>query len=169
MRSRFFFVFAAVLVALFAVQLTPPVQSALVVPWTEGLARVSAGLITLGDSNVVSFGKMLQSTRNGFTVSIESGCNGVEAALVLIAAMLAFPAPWRHKAIGIAAGLFAVQALNVVRVISLFYLGQWSLRAFEWAHLYLWQALIMLDVLVVWLVWIRAVPAEGGAAQGAPA
>ena len=26
---------------------------------------------------------------------------------------------------------------------------------FEFAHLYLWQALIMLDVLVVWLLWIR--------------
>jgi len=169
MKSRFFLVFAAVLVALFAVQLTPPVQSALVVPWTEALARVSARLITLGDSNVVAFGKMLQSTRNGFTVSIESGCNGVEAALVLIAAMLAFPAPWRHRAIGIGAGLFAVQALNVVRVISLFYLGQWSLRAFEWAHLYLWQALIMLDVLIVWLVWIRAVPAERDAPPAAAA
>jgi len=28
---------------------------------------------------------------------------------------------------------------------------------FEFAHLYLWQALIMLDVLVVWLLWIRQV------------
>jgi exosortase/archaeosortase family protein len=51
-----------------------------------------------------------------------------------------------------------VQALNVLRVISLFYLGQWSASAFEWAHLYVWQALIMLDVLVVWLVWIRTLP-----------
>ena len=50
---------------------------------------------------------------------------------------------------GIVAGLAAVQALNVVRVVSLFYLGQWDTSAFEWAHLYLWQALIMLDVLPV--------------------
>jgi exosortase H (IPTLxxWG-CTERM-specific) len=72
--------------------------------------------------------------------------------------MLAFPAPAKHRAIGIVAGLCAVQALNVVRVISLFYLGQWSAEAFEWAHLYVWQALIMLDALVVWLVWIRTLP-----------
>ena len=43
----------------------------------------------------------------------------------------------------------------MVRVISLFYLGQWNLALFEFAHSYLWQALIMLDVLVVWLVWVR--------------
>jgi len=29
---------------------------------------------------------------------------------------------------------------------------------FEWAHLYVWQALIMLDVLVVWLIWVRTLP-----------
>ena len=27
--------------------------------------------------------------------------------------------------------------------------------AFEWAHLYVWQTLIMVDVLVVWLLWLR--------------
>jgi hypothetical protein len=43
-------------------------------------------------------------------------------------------------------------------VASLFYLGQWNANAFQWAHLYLWQALIMLDVLIVWLVWIRTLP-----------
>ena len=106
-------------------------------------------------SNVAAYGKILQSTTNGFAVSIEAGCNGIEAAIVLIAAMFAFPAPWKHRIIGILAGLFAVQLLNIVRVISLFYLGQWNMDVFNWAHLYLWQALIMLDVLIVSLIWIR--------------
>ena len=57
---------------------------------------------------------------------------------------------------GLAAGFVAVQGLNVVRVISLFYLGQWNTQVFNFAHEYLWQALIMLDVLVVWLLWVRA-------------
>ncbi|WP_367113325.1 hypothetical protein [Zoogloea sp.] len=47
--------------------------------------------------------------------------------------------------------------MNVLRVISLFYLARWDKDFFEFAHLYLWQALIMLDVLIVWLVWIRIV------------
>jgi len=115
------------------------------------------------DPHVASFGKVLQSTTNGFAISIEAGCNGIEAALILVAAMLAFPAPWKHRAVGIAAGMVAIQVLNIARVVSLFYLGQWSLRAFEWAHLYLWQALIMLDVLIVWLLWIRTLPATPGA------
>lgn len=157
---RFFILFVAILVTLFATELTQPVQSAAVLPWTEALVRISAGLITLFDSHVAAFGKTLQSTTNVFAVSIEAGCNGIEAAIVLIAAMLAFPAPWQHRMIGILVGLSAVQVLNIVRVISLFYLGQWNMKVFEWAHLYLWQALIMLDVLIVWMVWIRMLPSS---------
>ena len=153
---RFATVFVLLLAASFAIELTPPVQAAVVIPWTEGLARLSAGILTIFDPHVAALGRVLQSTRNGFAVSIEAGCNGLEAALVLISAMVAFPAPWRHRLIGMAIGLAAVQALNVLRVVTLFYVGQWDMRAFEWAHLYLWQALIMLDVLIVWMLWIRS-------------
>lgn len=165
---RFFILFILILLMLFAAELTPPVQNAVVLPWTEALARISAGLIMLFDVNVAAFGKILQNTTNGFAVSIEAGCNGIEAAIVLIAAMLAFPAPWKHRVIGILAGLSAVQVLNVVRVISLFYLGQWNMEVFEWAHLYLWQALIMLDVLIVWLVWIRMLPPASSSSDVPP-
>ena len=166
--ARFFILFVVILVALFAAELTPPVQSAVVLPWTEALARISAALITVFDPRVAAFGKILQSTTNGFAVSIEAGCNGIEAAIILIAAMLAFPAPWKHRAIGVLAGLVAIQTLNVVRVISLFYLGQWNLKAFEWAHLYVWQGLIMLDALLVWMLWIRALPAMPATAAATP-
>jgi exosortase H (IPTLxxWG-CTERM-specific) len=160
--TRFFVLFLVILVALFAAELTAPVQNALVIPWTEALARISAAAVTLFDPHVTAYGRILQSTTSGFAVSIEAGCNGIEAAIVLIAAMLAFPAPWKHRAIGVVAGLFAVQVLNIVRVISLFYLGQWNMQVFEWAHLYLWQMLIMLDVLIVWLIWIRTLPVNIG-------
>jgi exosortase H (IPTLxxWG-CTERM-specific) len=163
--ARFCILFVVILVTLFAAELTPPVQKAVVLPWTEALARISSGLVTVFDSHVVAVGKILASTTNGFAISIEAGCNGIEAAIILIAAMLAFPAPAKHQVIGILAGLGAVQALNVVRVISLFYLGQWNMKAFEWAHLYVWQALIMLDVLIVWLIWIRTLPPIAGVQQ----
>jgi len=83
---------------------------------------------------------------------------------VLAAAMFAFPAPWRYRLLGLAVGFVAVQLLNIVRVISLFYIGQWNLAVFEWAHQYAWQALIMLDVLVVWLIWVRRVPRDDAVA-----
>jgi len=155
---RFFIVFLLLQAGLFGAELTPWAQRYFVEPWTNQLASISATLVTLADPNVVAAGKVLRSTQNGFAVSIEAGCNGVEATIVLLAAVLAFPAPWKNKLWGLFAGILAVQGLNIVRVISLFYLGQWDLRMFEWAHLYVWQALIMLDVLIVWLIWVRTLP-----------
>lgn len=155
---RFFVLFVVLLAVLFALELTPWAQAYFVVPWTNALAAISTSIVTMFDPNVVTAGKVIRSVTNGFAVSIEAGCNGVEATLVLCAAIFAFPAPWRHKAIGLVIGVLAVQLLNVVRVISLFYLGQWDLEVFEWAHQYVWQALIMLDVLIVWLIWVRRVP-----------
>jgi len=155
---RFFALFLVLLALLFAFELTPWAQAWFVVPWTNALAAVSTSIVTVFDPNVVATGKVMRSTGNGFAVSIEAGCNGVEATIVLLAAMLAFPAPWKHKWIGLAIGIVAVQGLNVIRVISLFYLGQWRHDVFEWAHLYVWQALIMLDVLIVWLIWVRRAP-----------
>jgi exosortase H (IPTLxxWG-CTERM-specific) len=160
---RFFIWFLILQAGLFGLELTPWAQKWFVVPWTDTLAAISAGIVTVFDPNVIAHGKVLQNTSNGFAVSIEAGCNGVEATIVLVAAMLSFPAPWKRKLIGLGIGVVAVQGLNIVRVISLFYLGQWDFNVFEWAHLYVWQALIMLDVLIVWLLWVRTLP------RGAPA
>ena len=67
---------------------------------------------------------------------------------------MAFPARTTHKLVAISAGFIFVQALNIVRIISLFYLGQWNYSVFEWFHLYLWPVLIMLDVLVVFALYL---------------
>ena len=166
---RFFLLFVVLLAVLFGLELTPWVQDWLIIPWTNSLASISTWIVTLFDGNVAAAGKVMRSTTNGFAVSIEAGCNGVEATLVLLAAMLAFPAPWRYKVLGLTIGVLAVQLLNVLRVISLFYLGQWNYDVFEWAHLYVWQALIMLDVLVVWLIWVRRVPRDDDSALPPPA
>lgn len=165
---RFFGLFLLIQALLFGAELTPWAQVHLVAPWTDALASVSASLVTLFDPGVAASGNVLRSARNGFAVAIEAGCNGVEASIVLVAAVLAFPASWRRKMIGVIAGIVAVQGLNIVRVISLFYIGQWSFAAFEWAHLYVWQALIMLDVLIVWLVWVRTLPRDDGPAASGP-
>jgi exosortase H (IPTLxxWG-CTERM-specific) len=155
---RFAGLFAAIIVALFALELTPPGQRFVVDPWTSGVVQATALLMRPFDSSVIAAGSMLLNPTTGFAVAVLAGCTGIEASIVLAAGMLAFPAPWRNRVIGLALGTLAIQALNLVRVASLFYLGQWNREAFEWAHLYLWQVLIMLDALVVWILWLRTLP-----------
>jgi exosortase H (IPTLxxWG-CTERM-specific) len=146
------------LVVLFTLEITTPVQDAVIIPFTAGIADVSSLIARSFDDQVIASGKIIRSMDNGFAVEIQPGCNGVEALIILFAAIFAFPAPFKHKLVGFGIGFFAIQLLNLVRIISLFYLGQWNMTAFKWFHLYLWQALIILDALVVWLIWLRYLP-----------
>ena len=75
--------------------------------------------------------------------------------MILAAAMLAYPAPWLKKLLGMVIGVLAIQILNVIRIISLYYLGAWSQKALDIAHLYVWPGLIILDALVIFLLWIH--------------
>ncbi len=155
---RFSILFVVMLLGLFTLEVLQPVQDAVILPFTAGIAHVSVFLIELFDEGVVSAGKVIRDLDTGFAISIEPGCNGVEALIILFAAIFAFPASLKHKLIGFAIGFVAIQSLNLVRIISLFYLGQWNMTWFNWFHLYLWQALIILDALVVWLIWLRMLP-----------
>jgi exosortase H (IPTLxxWG-CTERM-specific) len=152
------FVFVALLLGLFLIELLAPVQQHLIVPFTASLASISATLIELFGGAAAAQGKLLSNPTTGFAVSVEAGCNGVEACLVLVAAMLAYPAPWRAKLHGLAVGLVAVQALNTGRIISLFYLAQWHMDWFHFAHETLWQGLIILDVLLIFMFWLHRLP-----------
>jgi exosortase H (IPTLxxWG-CTERM-specific) len=162
---RFFVLFTVLLLGLFTLEILQPVEKYVILPFTSLIADISVWLIELFDDGVISNANVIWDQATGFGIRIERGCNGVEALIILFAAIFAFPAPLRNKLIGFVIGFFAIQALNLVRIISLFYLGQWNQVAFEWFHLYLWQALIILDALVVWLIWLRTLPRPG---QSAP-
>ncbi|MGA8277791.1 MAG: exosortase H [Rhodanobacteraceae bacterium] len=163
---RFILIFMVCLAILFTLELLEPVDRHVIVPFTTILANICAWLVGTFDGHVIVQGKVIRSATNGFAISIERGCNGVEAVIILVSAMLAFPASWKRKLVGIGLGFLAIQVLNLVRIISLFYLGQWNRTWFDWFHLYLWQALIVLDALVVFLIWLRTLPrAPGNGAQ----
>jgi len=160
--TRFVLIFLFILVTLFTLEKQNAVQEAVIIPFTTLLATISASLILPFDDSVLAYGKVLQFGPGGFAVSIEAGCNGVEATIVLIAAVIAFPASWPARIIAILLGFLAVQVMNIVRIISLFYLGNWNLEIFSWIHLYVWPALIMLDVLIVFIVYLRYLARDTG-------
>lgn len=147
--------FVIVLIGFFTLEWIPVVRTHLITPFTEHLAAVSATIIKLFDKDVSSNGIIIQSLSNGTSVAILAGCNGIEAMICLTAALLAYSATWVQRLWGLFLGYLAIQILNILRIISLFYLLQWDKQWFEWAHLYIWQGLIFLDVLIVFIIWIR--------------
>jgi hypothetical protein len=83
---RFFILFFAIQGVLFTLELWRPVREAVINPFTTGLAFISAWIVGIFDSGVQSSGIVLYHVPNNFAVSIEAGCNGVEAMIILAAA-----------------------------------------------------------------------------------
>jgi exosortase H (IPTLxxWG-CTERM-specific) len=88
---------------------------------------------------------------------MRDGCNAVNVTILLWSAMLAFPAVWKQKAVGLLAGSLIIQVLNIVRFISLYYIGLYSMSWFDFAHAYLWESLLILDTMVVFWLWVHMV------------
>lgn len=139
---------------MFTLLLAPPVRP-LVEGFSGALASAAAGSIRLFGGMCLQHAAVLSNPSRGFAMEVRDGCNGVNVVILLWAAILGYPATWRWKLIGLGAGLVAIQALNLLRLISLFYLGQHNRQLFEFAHLYLWEMLIIIDAMVVLALWVR--------------
>jgi exosortase H (IPTLxxWG-CTERM-specific) len=88
-----------------------------------------------------------------FSVNIENGCNGLETALLLAAAIFAYPAKWTERAAGFLIGFAAIQAVNLVRVASLFWIGVHRRAWFDSAHTLVWQTVVVLLGVGFFVVW----------------
>ena len=91
---------------------------------------------------------------SSFGVNIENGCNGVETALLFGAAVLAFPASWPRRLVGLLVGFVAIQILNLFRVITLFWIGLHRPALFNSSHTVIWQSVVVLFgvLMPVWAV-----------------
>jgi len=107
-------------------------------------------------SDVVEHNDKLVSF-HGFSVMIIEECTGIYEVLIFVAAVVAFPTGWRDKAIGLGLGVPLLYAFNVVRILFLIVVGHRWPDAFEFMHLYFWQATLIVMITSVWLLWINMV------------
>ena len=156
-RKRFVLRFAAFLLLGFLLIVPPVVQMRVLQPFTESLTAASTAMLKAIGQDVTRSGTVIASS--SFAVDVRNGCNGVEAALILIAAILATPARWRAKLLGVVGGGVVLQAINLVRISSLYLLGYYDRELFDLFHSALWQVLIILvsvGIFVLWSVKIAA-------------
>ncbi|WP_020210968.1 exosortase H [Gilvimarinus chinensis] len=163
--GKFWLKFLLLQGVMFSAQMLVIVQQQLILPFNRLLATLSAGLLSLFETTVSAHDAIIWNSATQFGIEILSGCNAIEASILLLAALVAFPAPGMYKVKGMLFGVLALHLVNFVRILSLYYLGQWSDVAFEWAHLYIWQALIFLDAILIWGWWVGRHPGHSGGRQ----
>ena len=151
--GRFVARYLAVLTVGFLVLALRPVNDHVVNPYTTFVAQESKVVLNLFGEDARVVGQVLTSRR--FSVTIFNGCNGLEAILIFVSGVLAFPAPWPRKLLGVALGFVAIQVFNAVRVVCLFYVGILRPQWFNVSHVFVWQSLVIVFGVVLWLVWVR--------------
>jgi len=87
-------------------------------------------------------------------IIVNSSCSGADVMALCAGVILAYPAPWKRRLIGAAAGLALILVLNMVRIGTLFAVAGDRTRL-DLLHVYVWPALLTAAVLLYVLFWIR--------------
>lgn len=156
--ARFLLRFVVLLAVLYLPLTLQSVDNAAIVPFSRAIAVVSGALLNAMGQHVTVSGVILTAGSNA--VSIQNGCNGVEAVVFLVAAILAFPATWRQRAAGLVAAIALIQILNLVRVVTLFLINRYKPDLFELFHLAIWQTVIGGAAIALFYVWTTRVHAQ---------
>ena len=143
--------FGVLMVLLYALLLMPFFDHLLYVYLGANARLASAILNWLGQASQVSE-ITIRSAK--FAITVRRGCDAVEPAWFFCAAVLSFPASLARKIPGMLAGVTLILALNLVRIVSLYFIGLHFPRFFAMAHLEIWPAIFIVMAILLWVGWI---------------
>lgn len=115
------------------------------------LAVISSGILNLFGQDTVVVGTTVQSGIFGITVV--TACTGLFITGLFLIAVMAFPTRWRSKAIGVGIGIGGIFAVNIVRLVSLYFIGVRWPAFLDVAHQLVWQSLLIVSAVALWLLW----------------
>ena len=121
--------------------------------WTSKAINLFGGSTTVSGTLLIS---------DNFVANIVAECTAIGPIILYIGAVVAYPASKRAKLAGVAAGAVVLTAVNLVRIISLFWIGEAYPEYLDVAHLLVWQSAIILLAIIMWLLWAGRL---SGAAQ----
>lgn len=118
-------------------------------------ARISAPVIRFLGTDARADGIDVRSPQ--FSLEVKHGCDALQPSAFFVFAVLSSPVgvSLRRRVLPILVGTAALLALNIVRIVTLFYTGLKFPTWFETMHLDIWQAVFIFLPLVFWISWAR--------------
>ena len=145
---------AALLIVLLLESL--PALRAVVQPLQVGTAMLTFGAVK-ATGLPIAIDEILLSHPNGFRVAISYGCTPVVPAIFLGSVLtLGLSLTWRERLIALTSSIALITILNLLRVCALYYIGAYSPSAFDLAHEWLGQGVIVLGTAILACYWIGA-------------
>lgn len=148
---RFVIGFVLYLAIANALLLVTAVDSGFVKPWTRANVRAAAAIGSWLGWEAQAQGTTLLC--GSFPLDVLEGCNGVMALSILLAAVLAYPCPWRRRVLGAASGVVIVLGANLARLVSFIAVVDYRPALLEFFHIYVWQTLMGLLIFAAFVSW----------------
>jgi exosortase H (IPTLxxWG-CTERM-specific) len=117
----------------------------------NGIAHVTNFVLNLLGNRTRVIGHTITSSH--FSITVVTACTGLFMTAVFLAAVIAYPSRFLAKLIGLALGIAGIFTVNIVRLVSLFYIGIYWPSFLNQAHLLVWPSLLIVFSLFLWLFW----------------
>lgn len=146
--------FAAIMIgsfALMAIAYLTLHDSPLIKPFLDANARSAVLFVNLFGGSVHSSGPIIWD--GGRSYEIVMACTSFVPTAILLCAVVAWRSSLGEKVIGLAVGVPALYFLNLVRILSLLYIGSTFPQFMDIAHFVIWQILLILATAAIWMLW----------------
>lgn len=120
--------------------------------YLEFIAAVSASALRLLGEPVSLNGAVVSGR---FSYSVVVDCAALDVHALFLGAVLAFPSSWRSRAVGLMGGTLTIFAINIARLVVLYYAGLESLSLFKTLHEEVLVLVIVGLVCGLFLLWAR--------------
>ncbi|MEO5355682.1 MAG: archaeosortase/exosortase family protein [Nitrospirae bacterium YQR-1] len=92
---------------------------------------------------------------SNISLNVKFGCNGLEATIMYVFAILSFPSTWVYKIKGIAVGFVVIQILNIFRLLGIIFVAIRYKEYFDYFHVYFAQSIMIAVSLALFIIYIR--------------
>ncbi len=120
--------------------------------YTRGVVAVTSRVLGILNIPSTCSGSIIRLP--SIALDVKFGCNGLEAVMIYSVAVIAFPASWKKRLMGIAVGFAVIQVVNILRIAGLAYSGVHFPGLFEYIHIYIAQGIMIAVALGVFFVYL---------------
>jgi len=155
--KRFILLYIFYMILAFILVDYEPIRQALMLDayYTGVVVHISTWLIQLIGIDVTAQGAFLYL--KSAIMEVKFGCNGLEAILLYVAAVLAFPATWKERLIGIIVGSTVLQVLNIIRIAILAWVLEYQRDIFPIMHEYITQSIMIALAFIIFIIYLQRV------------
>ena len=118
--------------------------------WTAIMSYIFLGMVGF---DVQIHNTVLSS--EDFTIIIIDECTAVGPILLLTGAIIGYTTNIFRKLVGIIMGSIMLLFLNQVRIVNLVWIDIYYPNFMDFAHLVVWQGIIVISAIVFWFVWSK--------------